>query len=275
MIRNLAHPGPATPDRFALAPCHAEPVTVTLPPADTLAQSAALALADYDGGWLVIEDVPLANLDIVIPGEDPTGAHAAWYAGPYQLGAGTIRQLGMHVGRKDGAPWVHGHGSVAAPDWKGPDFGHVMPLESRLSRPVTAKGWAIRGARLEVMPDPETAFPLFQPHAVGPRPPINAALLTLRPNQDLIAAIESAAASAGMTEARILGLGSVVHPKLQGKPRIDSFATELLVTEGRLAGGVADLDIDLITLGSTRHNGRLARGANGICITAELLLVAR
>ncbi len=275
MIATLTHPGPAAPDRYALVPCHAEPVTVTLPPADTLAQSAALALADYDGGWLEIAEAPLANLDFVIPGEDPTGAHAAWYAGPFRMGAGTIRHLGMHLGRKEGGPWSHGHGRFAAPGWSGPDFGHVLPFESHLSRPATAHGWGIRGARLDVEPDPETAFPLFQPRAVGPRPDPNAALVTLRPNQDLLSAVETAATAAGLGEARILGLGSLVHPKLQGQTRIDSHATEFLVTEGRLSGGVAEIEIDLVTLGSLRHRGRVERGVNGICITAEFLLVAR
>ncbi|WP_068299081.1 hypothetical protein [Pararhodobacter sp. CCB-MM2] len=52
MIHTLRHPGPAPARRWALSRCRAEPVEVILPVAETLAQSAALALADYDGGWL-------------------------------------------------------------------------------------------------------------------------------------------------------------------------------------------------------------------------------
>ncbi|MCA2011896.1 hypothetical protein LCM17_10400 [Cereibacter sphaeroides] len=271
MIHTLRHPGPAPARRWALSRCHAEPVEVILPVAETLAQSAALALADYDGGWLVIEDSDLANLDIVIPGEDATGAHAAWYAGPYQMGAGRIEHLGMHVGRKEGGAWIHGHGAFSAPGWDGPTYGHILPYESRLALPIRAKGWGLKGAHLAVTPDAETHFPLFQPQGQGTGPD---ALVTLRPNQDLLTAVEEAAAEIGLANARILGLGSIVRPKLEGQSRIDSHATEILLTEGRIDNGTARIEVEIVTLTASEHRGWLERGENGICITAELLLVA-
>ncbi|GAB1378101.1 hypothetical protein [Pararhodobacter aggregans] len=272
MIETLAHPGPAPARRWAVAPCQAEPVEVLLPVAERLADSVALGLAGYDGGWLVIEDAPLATLDFVIPGEDPTGAHAAWYAGPCRMGAGRIVQLGLHAGRKEGGAWLHGHGSFAAPGWEGPDFGHILPVESRLAQPVRARGWGLKGARLEVSADPETHFPLFQPVALGGGR--EALLVTLRPNQDLTEALESAVAEAGIAEGRVFGLGSVVRPQLEGQSRIDSHATELLLTEAVITRGRARLGVELVTLQGTRHRGLLARGENGVCITAELLVVA-
>ena len=272
MIERLVHPGPAPSRRWAIASCHAEPVELVLPVAERLAESVVLSLADYDDGWLVIEDVPLAALDFVIPGEDPTGAHAAWYAGPYRMGAGRIVHLGLHAGRKQGGAWLHGHGSFAAPGWKGPDFGHILPVESRLAQPVLARGWGLRGARLDVTPDTETHFPLFQPVATGGGG--NAALVTLRPNQDLTEALEAALAEAGITDAQVFGLGSVVRPKLEGQPRIDSYATELLLTEGVIRRGRARLGVEVVTLQGSRHRGVLERGENGVCITAELLVVA-
>lgn len=272
MIETLIHPGPALARRWALAPCHAEPVEVVLPVAETLAHSAVAALAGYEGGWLEIEDSTLSNLEFVIPGEDSSGAHAAWYAGPYRMGAGRITHLGMHVGRKDGGPWLHGHGGFAAPGWEGPDFGHILPLESRLDRPIRARGWGLRGARLQVSADTETHFPLFQPVALGAGG--NAVLVTLRPNQDFIEALEAAAAEAGIADGRVFGLGSIVRPKLEGQERIQSHATELLLTQGVITNGRARVEIEVVTLDATRYRGWLERGANGICITAEVLVVA-
>lgn len=272
MIATLAHPGPAAPRRWAVQPCSAEAIEVVLPVADSLVQSVALALADFDGGWLVIENAALSRLDFVIPGTDPTGAHAAWYAGPHQMGAATITHLGLHFGRKQGAPWLHGHGHFSAPGWQGPSFGHILPMESRLARPARARGWGIRGARLQVSEDSETHFPLFQPVSLGSGQ--GAALVTLRPNQDIGAALIAAANEAGIAEARVLGLGSLVHPRLIGEPPIDSFATEIMLREGRISGGEARLRADIVTLAGSVHSGLLEPGANGLCITAELLLIA-
>ena len=272
MIATLAHPGPAYARRWAALPCSAQPVDLILPVADTLAQSVALALAGFDGGWLVIEDAPLANLEFVVPGADPTGQHAAWYAGPHRLGAGKVTHLGLFAALKDRAPWLHGHGGFAASGWKGPDFGHILPLDSRLSTPARARGWALSGAGFDVQTDPETGFPLNQPAALGGGQ--GAALITLRPNQDMATALVAAAAEVGIAQGRVYGLGSVVHPHLTGQEPIDSYATELLLTNGRIDGGNATLDVDLVTLSGTRHRGRLEPGKNGVCITAELLVIA-
>ncbi|GAB4260123.1 MAG: DUF296 domain-containing protein [Pararhodobacter sp.] len=271
MISQLIHPGPAPARRWAALPCSAEPVDLILPVADTLAQSVALALSGYDGGWLVIEGATLANLDFVVPGPR-TDSHAAWYAGPHRMGAGHVRHLGLHAARKDGGAWLHGHGQFAAPGWEGPTFGHILPLESRLATPTRARGWAIRGAGFVVATDPETRFPLNQPVACGGG--TGAALITLRPNQDMTQATALAAAEAGITRGRILGLGSIVNPRLAGQAPIDSYATEILLTDGRLDHGDARIETELVTLSGTRHKGWLEPGENGVCITAELLVIA-
>jgi len=269
----LTHPGPAPEKRWAAEPCRATPVDLILPVTSSLAESVAQALEGFDGAWLVIEDAPLGNLEFVIPGNDPTGEHAAWYAGPHRMGAGRIHHLGLHAGRKNGAPWLHGHGVFSAPRWQGPTMGHILPLESRLSQPLRAVGWGLTGAGLDVTPDPETRFPLFQPQPRKP-PGRGAALITLRPNQDISQALGTAAATAGITDGRVFGLGSIVHPHLIDQPPIDSYATEILLTEGRISGGVVHLEAEIVTLTGAYHKGWLMPGGNTICITAELLVIA-
>lgn len=272
MIEHITHPGPIAAKRWAVEACTAQPVDIILPVADTLAQSVALGLADFDGGWLILEDAGLENLDFVIPGEDPTGAHAAWYAGPHQMGAGRIDHLGLHAGRKNGGPWLHGHGVFTAPGWQGPTMGHILPQESRLHKPIRARGWGLTGARLDVTHDSETNFPLFQPVKTGHG--TGAALVTLRPNLDMSAGIAAAAAEVGITNGRIYGLGSIIRPKLKGQAKIDSYATELLLTDGRLSNGVADIEIEVVTLTASIHKGWLEPSVNAVCVTAEFLIVA-
>lgn len=273
MIATLRHPGPEQPPRWTALPCTAEPVTVTLPAAPTLLSSVAHALADFDGAWLWIENAPMARLDFLIPGLDATGAHAAWYAGPHRMPAGAhIIRLGLHLGWRQGARFLHGHGVFAALGWDGPQAGHILPLESALATPIRATGWGLRGARLVQQPDPETGFPLFQPEPTGGGR--GALLMTARPNQDLGTAIAAAAAAHGIAQGTVHGLGSLVRPRFADGTGLDSPATEILLTAGRILNGRAQLVVDAVGIDGHLASGPLQPGANGICITAELLICA-
>jgi len=272
MIATLRHPGPASAPRWTALPCTAEPVAVTLPVRDSLLASVAEAMADFDGAWLWIEGAAMARLDFVIPGPDATGRHAAWYAGPHRMGAGArLVRLGLHLGWRDGARFLHGHGVFAAPGWAGPGAGHILPLESALARPAAATGFGLRGARLVQHPDPETGFALFRPEACGGGQ--GALLLTARPNQDLGAAVAAAAAAHGIACGSVHGLGSLVSPRLD-TGGVDSFATEILLTEGTITTGDTRLAADVVGFDGVPHHGRLLPGRNGICVTAELLIRA-
>lgn len=269
MFATLQHPGPAVAPRFRVSPCTAQPVALMLPARDSLLASLAEALADFDGAWLEITDASMARLDFVIPGPDPAGRHAAWYAGPHQMGQGArILRAGIHLGWRDGLRFAHGHGHFVAPGWSAPGMGHILPQVSALAAPVLVRGWGWQGARLVVQDDPETGFALFQPQ--GGAGGGTAWLVTLRPGQDISAGL--AAALPGVT-GRVLGLGSLVDPVLDGR-RIDSFATEILLTDGALTPQGAHLSADLVTLAGTTHSGTLTPGRNGICVTAELLVLA-
>lgn len=268
MIATLRHPGPAQHPRWTALPCTAEPVAVTLPARETLLASAAEAMADFDGAWLWIEGAQMARLDFLIPGLDDTGAHAAWYAGPHRMPPGArIVRLGLHLGWRQGARFLHGHGVFAAPGWAGPQAGHILPLESALARPARASGFGIRGARLVQRPDPETGFPLFAPEACGGG--AGALLMTARPNQDLGAALTAAT---GPGPAEVHGLGSLVAPRFADGRQVDSIATEILLTGGRIDGAETRLDADIVGLDGVLHSGILAPGAAGICVTAEVLI---
>jgi hypothetical protein len=53
-----------------------------------------------------------------------------------------------------------------------------------------------------------------------------------------------------------------------------SYATEVLVTGGIVRPGRCTLDIALVGMDGEVSAGRLRRGANPVCVTFELLIVA-
>lgn len=280
MIARLVHPGPVALHRTRAVPCRARLIQTILPQRDSLLASVADAMAGQDGAWLWLHDVPMAGLAFLIPGLDPTGAHAAWYAGPHVMPPGArIVTLGLHLGWQDGAPFLHGHGLFDAPGWDGPRAGHVLADRSRLAGPAPAHGYALRGARLVRRPDPETAFDLFVPEPCDPDPQGRgrpAVLMTARPNQDLCAAVESVAAAHGLAaSAAVAGLGSLVAPVFDDGSRVDSPATEILLRNGQIRHGRADLGAHVVGLDGQPATGGLLRGACGICVTAEILICAR
>lgn len=271
MIRTLEHPGPAAPDRIAALPCAAIPLELPLsagmPLLETLSRAAEAA--GVSAAWLELADAPMARLDYLRPGPDRSGVHAAWYDGPHKADGASLIQLGLHLGRRDGAPWLHGHGLWAGS--RGIGGGHVVPDGAVLAEPATAHGWALDGARLEVAPDPETRFDLFQPVATEAVSSADAVLVTLRPNQDITEALEAAAAAHGITEGTLQGLGSLVAPRfLQGSE--DSFATEVLITEGWIEDGRAYLNAAVVGFGGRVSVAPLARGGCGVCVTCEVLI---
>jgi hypothetical protein len=55
---------------------------------------------------------------------------------------------------------------------------------------------------------------------------------------------------------------------------VDSYATEVLITDGSLRHGRCTLEIALVGLDGTISHGRLLRGSNPVCVTFELLIVS-
>ncbi|MCC5983337.1 MAG: DUF296 domain-containing protein [Rhodobacteraceae bacterium] len=271
MIRTLDHPGPPTAERITALPCAATQLDLPLPAGVPLPDALARAAeaAGISAAWLELTDATMARLDHLRPGPDPSRQHAAWYDGPHAAPGASLIRLGLHLGRRNGAPWLHGHGIWAGP--RGIGGGHVVPDGVVLAEPATARGWALDGARLEVAPDPETRFDLFQPVPTEAADAADAVLVTLRPNQDLTEALEAAAAAHGIDAGTLHGLGSLVAPRfLQGAE--DSFATEILITEGWIEDGRAYLNAAVVGFGGRVSVAPLARGGCGVCVTCEVLI---
>lgn len=273
-LRRIIHPGPPAQTRCAAVPCHARPVTLTLRAGETITQAItdALAQAGIQAAYLRLDGATLQALRFVIPAPAPGDGHAAWYSQTHAP-AQPVRLLhaGVHAGWRDGARFLHCHGL-----WDGaaPAMGHVLCPESVLDQQYQATGWAIEGAGLYVEHDPETEFPLFQPHSAPAATIPNAVLATLRPNQDIGQALQQIAARHGMQNASIHGIGSLVGTCFQNGGHIDSYATEILISDGRVNTGKVALDVASVGFDGRVYAGRLTANANAICVTAEVLLIA-
>ena len=273
--RVLRHPGPQAAIRHAALPCHAHPVTLRLDPGLPFDQAVAraFAAAGFAAGYLRLCDLRFARLAWVMPAPAPGDGRAAWYSATEVFQDAVLHQGGLHLGQRDGAPFMHCHGVWSGPEAV-PRMGHLLNPESTLATAAEVTGWGLSGARLEVAPDPETGFALFSPRAEGLADPggAPALLCTLRPNSDPHALLPQIAAQHGVFAARIKGLGSLVGVSFT-EGRIADYATELLLTGGRLDQGRATLEAVATGFDGHPHAGGLAEGRNRICITAELLIL--
>ena len=260
-------------------PCAAEPLTLRLHSGRLINDAVAQAFADagFAGGYVRLRDAKVDPMRYVIPAASPDGAHAAWYSDTVAPdGTTIIEDAGLIVGRRDGEPFLHCHGI-----WRTPDgvrrMGHLLPLDSQLAEPVDVEAWGVAGALFDVRDDAETNFRLFAPietavsveHRGG-----RAAICTVRPNEDISQAIEAVCRRHGFDHASIQGIGSLVGADFDNGSAVSSYATEVLVTGGAVRSGLCTLDVALVGMDGVMSAGRLRRGANPVCVTFELLVVA-
>jgi hypothetical protein len=153
-------------------------------------------------------------------------------------------------------------------------MGHIKPSETVLAADAIADALCIHGAVLDVRQDTETNFPLFHPvptpssEATGG---VRGVLATVRPNEDIAAALDALCRRSGFGQARIHGIGSLVGADFAGGAHVSSYATEVLVRAGEYGGGDAQLDIALVDLDGRLSEGQLA-GPNPVCVTFEVLI---
>lgn len=267
--RRIRHPGPVAAERVSALACGAERRAVRLgagvPLLDAL-EAAALGRA----AWVDLSGLAAARLAFVQPAPAPGDGHAAWYSGTRVLEGARILRAGAHLGRKDGAAFAHVHGLWAEASGAR-RMGHLLARDTVLAEAGEAEMIALDGAGLEAAPDPETRFDLFRPAGAGGGP--GAVLATVRPNEELHAAVEGIAREAGMARGRVMGLGSLVGARFEGGAALESYATEVLLTGGAVEGGAARLEAAAVGFDGRVAAGRLARG-NAVCVTFELLLMA-
>lgn len=262
----MIHPGPRAAQRRAAVAARLQRLSGVLAAGRTVGAAVAelFAAADCKGGMVWLDGARCDPLRFVWPAVSADGFHAAWYSGTHApLGPVTIERATATVGWKDGAPFLHCHGS-----WAG-TMGHLLPAETVLAADATVCGLGAADAWFEALADSETAFTLFTPQGKGGGRDL---LARLMPGEDVVTAVESLAAGHGIADGRLHGIGSIDGILFDDGRRLDCLATELRLDGATLKDGRATIPIEVVDTAGIIMRGTLARGANPVGVTLELLI---
>lgn len=279
-MRYLKHPGPVAAEREQSARCRATQLSLRLAKGQSVnaAITGALANAGFSAGYVHLENVAIWPMRYVIPAASPDDSHVAWYSETYAPdGVVIIERAGVIAGIRDGAPFIHCHG-IWIDEAGNRRAGHLLPHEAFIAEDATVRAWGIKGANYIARDDAETNFKLFAAEATGHEVAApNALAVTIRPNGDISLAIEALCSRHGITQAQILGVGSLNEVDFDDGRRVASYATEVFIDDGRIFttdGRLqSQLDVSLVDLRGAIHSGRLMNGQNPVCVTFELLIV--
>lgn len=283
-MRRILHPGLVAERRLTVVDTTVRQQTLRLQPGRSLLAAVDQALAPTGAASAVLQLQPgtLQPFAYVMPALSKTPAHAVYFSDRFDAdGAVQLETATVTVGQRDGLPSLHCHARWL--DAQGRRHcGHVLPHEAQLTSPLQASAWLLDGAAFEVTADDETAFSLFMPvvrPAVGRGACGRAALaVRLAPNEDVCTALEALCRERGIRHATVRGgVGSTVGAVFDDGRRVEPFVTELLVRQGRVRPGAdgqpqAEIDVSLVDYTGGLADGRLARGANAVLVTFELVL---
>ena len=280
--RTIQHPGPVGPQRIDVLPVRLREVMLTLQPGRALLPALVQVLpADCTSAVLRLHGGALAPFAYVMPAVSKTADHAVYFSDRFDA-SGAVRLIDASVtyGLRDDAPWLHCHARWQDAADGTPHCGHLLPEDVVLTTPMAATAWLMDGATFTVVPDAETGFTLFRPLPCPPASDTtpNALAVRVAPNEDICSALETVCAERGIAHATVRGgVGSTVGAAFADGRTVEPFVTEVLIQEGRIAPGAdgrptAALDVSLVDHTGGLADGRLARGANGVLVTFELVI---
>lgn len=280
-VRHMVHPGPVAAERMPSFGGRMERLELTLEPGLTFCEAIArpLEAAGITAAGLELSGVALAPFRYVRPSFSPDAEHVAFYSETFEAPAGTpIASARTTFGYRDGKPFVHCHaiweeGGVR----KG---GHLLPFEAVIAEPGQAIAYGCREVAMVALPDTETNFTLFGPTAAEGvhRPDGDCIIARVRPNEDLVGAIEALCRRHGVTHGRVRsGVGSIIGVQFADGRTISEHPTEILIVDGAIAPDAngqpkAEIGIELIDTRGDVHTGMLAAGQNPVLICLELVL---
>jgi len=277
-MRHLRQPGPAPAERIESVAGHGAVLDFVLERGLSLndALTRPLIAAGMPSGTLVFADAVLAPFSYVLPGLSPDTTHAAYFSAPHSPGEARVEIANATVGHRDGAPFVHCHAAWIEPDGTRRG-GHVLPHETIVAAGAPVRAWALADVVIAAEPDPETNFTLFRPlptGAAGDGTPMVAA--RIRPNEEIGAAVHVLCARHGFSGAVVRGgIGSLLSARFADGRVVADHATEVLVRRGSVTNrGDPMLQMLVIDMQGSVHEGALQPGENPVCITFELVIEA-
>jgi len=275
-MRRLRQPGPTSAERIESVAGHGVVLDFTLEPGLSLneALTRPLIAAGMPSGTLVFADAVLAPFSYVLPGPSPDTAHAAYFSAPHSPGEARVEIANATVGRRDGAPFVHCHAAWIEPDGRRRG-GHILPHETIVAVGAPVRAWALADIAIAAEPDLETNFTLFRPLPAGGGgggTPMVAA--RIRPNEEIDAALKVLCRRHGFAGAVVRGsLGSLIGARFADGRSVADHATEVLVRRGGVnAGGEPTLEMLVVDMQGSVHEGVLQPSQNPVCITFELVI---
>ena len=275
-MRTLLQPGPVHPrriDSFAVA---ARPLTFSLQEGQSLLEAATRPLvnAGWRGGTLSFSGGAFDPFRYVMPGPPDDASHVAYFSKPRApSGITRIEQANATFGWRDGQPYLHCH--AAWTESSGARRGgHILPGESIVAEPAIVQAWGCSSISIDTSVDIETNFPLFQLSGSSDSDG-SSVVARIRPNEDIVTAVETIARIHGIPNATIRGsLGSLIGACFINGTCVPDNATEVLVRGGRVVNGIAELDVLAVDELGQVHEGLLERGENPVCITFDLVLTS-
>ena len=256
-MRRIQQPGTGTPERIQWVECGGRAFSLTLPAGVPLLEAvrSGFAAAGFTSGTVKLDGLKLSPFAYVMPALSKTPEHAAFYSETFRPeGRARIEVGAMTFGQRDGAPFFHAHAVWVEGDGKR-SGGHILPDETTVAETITLQAVGLDGAVFTAEPDSETHFKLFGPVAVAPGGAGAGRFFALRvkPNVDFCGALETFCAERGIGEVVIHGgVGSTIGARFVDGGVVENFATEVAITNGRIAPGAdaleATIDVALVDI---------------------------
>ena len=271
-MRTLVQPGPVAQERIDTCRGTVERIRFRASKGTTVLDglTGPMVAAGFQSGTMTLRDASVGPFQYVMPGPPDGPAHVAYFSAPRAPeGVSRIGQANATFGWNAERPFLHCHAIWTEPDGSARG-GHIVPPETVFASDTDVEAWGFRDIRMDVSPDAETGFSLFQPNGGTDR---GAVFARVKPNVDFVTAVEDIAARCGMRDAVVRGsLGSLVGAVFVDGPSVPDYATEVLVASGSVRDGQATLDLHVVGMDGRSHSGRLARGENAVLITFDLVL---
>jgi predicted DNA-binding protein with PD1-like motif len=280
-MRHIHHPGPVSLERTAEVAGVPIRLRFVLEPGHSVDAAIArgFAASGCVGGFVTLMGGRCEPFRFVMPAASPDAHHVAWFSDTFAPeGLVEITRACAIVGQRDGKPFVHCHGIWETTE--GTQMGHMLAPDTVVAEPMEVSGIGLGRATFKALPDLETNFTLFEPVPVAEdrQEPVGSRVLLakVRPNEDISLAIEDICSRQGIGRANVYGIGSLNGVRFTDGARVEAYATEVLIHEGRVESAQgrprASLQIDVVDMEGQVFSGSLVRGDNPVCVTFELVI---